>query len=319
MGEEQEEKEVAKEVVKKEPRTDGPIICPGHSRPVPFCTYSKITEYGYFLMSACLDGKAMLREGPSGNWIGTFLGHKGAVWCARLNEDATQACTAAADFTAKLWNAETGECLHTFTHKHIVKQAVFSKDSQKLFTGGAEKKLRIYDLENQDAEPQILMGHTESISFLELLPDPNMVVSGGIKESQLRLWDLRSGECVKELASSDPLTGMSMSHDQSTICSTAGKTVTMWDSKTFEKIKSFELPRVVDCVAFDPNIKKFVTGSDCELWVRVYDFESGKELACNKGHHGPVRSVDCSPDGKQYVSGSEDGTLRIWEYANIKA
>ena len=31
-----------------------PLICPGHSRPIPFISYSKQTDDGVFLISACL-------------------------------------------------------------------------------------------------------------------------------------------------------------------------------------------------------------------------------------------------------------------------
>ena len=119
-----------------------PLICPGHSRPVAGIEFSAETDDGVFLISACHDKTAMIRSGETGDWIGTFEGHKGAVWGAALNIPATRAATASGDFSAKVWDALTGDELLELKHRHIVRCVDWSADSTTLVTGGKEAKVR---------------------------------------------------------------------------------------------------------------------------------------------------------------------------------
>lgn len=148
-----------------------PLTCHGHTRPVVYLSFSDITDTGYYLISACkgkskqchrpiandspeflaLDGKPMLRRGETGDWIGTFEGHKGAVWGVALDGKAIRAASGSADFEAKIWNAVTGSELSSLPHKHIVKCVSFSHDDSKLVTGSYEKLIRIFDLERLDS------------------------------------------------------------------------------------------------------------------------------------------------------------------------
>ena len=77
-----------------------PLVAPGHTRPVTHLSFSPLLEDGrYLLISGCKDGNPMLREW-TGDWIGTFVGHKGAVWSTKLSWDSSRAASGSADFTA---------------------------------------------------------------------------------------------------------------------------------------------------------------------------------------------------------------------------
>lgn len=167
----------------------------------------------------------MLREW-TGDWIGTFVGHKGAVWSTKLSRDGSRAASGSADFTAcvfymygsrrvcgvaltgfcrKIWDTYSGQPLHSFPHNHIVRSVAISPSGTHLLTGGQEKKVRIFDIGRPDAEPDILsegngQSHDGTVKSVVWF-DENTGVSGGedgvikwvlLSYSRISVW-LRNG------------------------------------------------------------------------------------------------------------------------------
>ncbi|XP_067947921.1 serine-threonine kinase receptor-associated protein-like [Watersipora subatra] len=288
-----------------------PISCAGHTRPVVDLNFSGITAYGYFLISACKDGQPMLRQGETGDWVGTFEGHKGAVWGAAINSDASRAATGAADFSAKIWDAEKGIELLTLPHKHIVKSVHFSSDSSHLLTGSNEMLLRIYDLNKPDEDPLVFSGHEGTIKAAKFTNDDQMVVSAS-SDKTIRVWNAKDGDLVKTLQFEKEPMAIEIAKEASRLVVAHDMSVLFYDTDTWELVKEFQTPTPVFAASYLPERNIFVCGGD-DFKMYKYDYSSGEELEAVKGHFGPVHCVQFSPDGEIYASGSEDGTLRLWQ------
>jgi serine-threonine kinase receptor-associated protein len=268
----------------------------------------------------------MLRDW-TGDWIGTFIGHKGAVWSTKLSADGSRAVSGSADFTAKFWDTYTGSPLHSFPHDHIVRTVAISPNSSHILTGGHEKKMRLFDLARPEAEPNFFVkaegggtAHDGNIRSLVWDPQSAAAVSAG-EDKVIRWWDLRTQQEIQTLPLPDNITSMELSAPTAKLCVTSGKHVSFVPlSLNGGPAYTLELPHGASSASLHPTLRdRFVVGSTDDPWVRVYEYESGEQREVYKGHHGPVHCVEYSPDGELYATGSEDGTIRLWQTTPGKA
>lgn len=294
-----------------------PLTCSGHTRPVVFLAFSDYNEEdsaNYYMISACKDGKPMLRQGDTGDWIGTFTGHKGAVWGVDLNRIATKAASGAADFSAKVWDAVSGEEELNLQHKHIVKSVNFSDDSVNLATGSNDKIIRIFDLDKSNDGPKATFeGHTGGVKqVLFHGSDGRRLISCG-DDKTIRLWDTVSGKETKKVELDCAAGGFELEKDSGNILTVAhGQTVSFYNANNLDLIRKVSVPSVVYTASLLLSNKIFICGGE-DFKLYKYNFETGTEIDSFKGHFGPVHCVRFSPDGELYASGSEDGTLRLWQ------
>jgi WD40 repeat protein len=99
-------------------------------RPLTEISFVEDGEDKTLLVSSAHDKTPQIRNGETGDWIGSFHGHKGAVWSVKVDSlTRTLAVTASGDFSSKLWCVTTGKELFEFKHKHVVKSADFTSVS----------------------------------------------------------------------------------------------------------------------------------------------------------------------------------------------
>lgn len=249
----------------------------------------------------------MLRDGLTGDWIGTFIGHKGAVWSARLSSDASLAATGSADFSAKIWDTFTGEQLMDLQHSHIVRAVAFPGTpgrADKAATGGMEKKLRIWDLgrlSQNSSSPtnghssipeaqEIGAGvHGNSIKSIIWSRDNANVLTTACDDRKIRWWDLRQavpiashdvdgliGSCELNEGVDRMATNVGGSGVMSVA---AGKNVYFFDGgRPGSLVKHIKMDTEVASVALNGAARRFVTGGSGDTWVHVWDYDSETEV-----------------------------------------
>ncbi|WP_245894132.1 WD40 repeat domain-containing protein [Chamaesiphon polymorphus] len=109
------------------------------------------------------------------------------------------------DSSVKLWNADSGECYQTLCgHTGILGAVAFSPDGKILASGRSDLTIRLWDVSTEECF-HVLTGHTSGVTSVCFLPvdparpietQPQILVSGSHDET-IRLWDIKTGECVR--------------------------------------------------------------------------------------------------------------------------
>lgn len=310
------------------------VVSRGHSRPLAEISFIEDGPDNTLLVSAAHDKIPQIRNGETGDWIGSFHGHKGAVWSAKIDLlTRTLAVTASGDFSAKLWCVATGKELFEFKHKHVVKTVDFAMDTLKIASGCQDGLMRIFDTcrpEQAAVEYKVSSsGLAESISKLSWSTEHKDLLIIAKKNGLLEKIDTRIDSNKAVVASAVVPSGgenvidLELNSNHGIIMVASGKKVCSYGINGLELIKEFDMPNPMTFkeeggVSLSPDGKKFIAGGS-DLWLREFDYHSGEVLRTLKGHHGPIRCVRYHPSGNMGASGSEDATIRLWDLSYVSS
>lgn len=108
-----------------------PIILHGHSRPVAHVTFN---QEGDLLFSCGLDKKVMLWRAETGERIGTYDGHTGAVRRLSVTYNSSRLATAGADESVRIWDVSSGRELSCTKQQTTVRSVDWDASGSSLLT-----------------------------------------------------------------------------------------------------------------------------------------------------------------------------------------
>ncbi len=152
-----------------------------------------------------------------------------------------------------------------------------------------------------------------NVNAISLSADASYLASG-LSDGSLRLWDLRRGQQVLNLAAEGgEVLSVAISPD-STRIATAGKggAATLWNLANGTKSTAYEgHGGAVLTIGFSADGTKVMTGS-ADQTARLWDARTGQELFRLEGHKGAVTSVVMTANGKRIFTAGADNMIRVW-------
>uniref|UniRef100_G3PF97 Bromo domain-containing protein n=1 Tax=Gasterosteus aculeatus aculeatus TaxID=481459 RepID=G3PF97_GASAC len=222
-----------------------------------------------------------------------ILGHLSSVYCVTFDRTGRRIFTGSDDCLVKIWGTDDGRLLATLRgHAAEISDMTVSYENTMIAAGSCDKTIRVWCLQTC-APLAVLEGHAASITSLQFSP-------------------LCCGS--KRYLSSTGADG--------TIC------FWQWDARTLKfcqrpsKFTERSRPGVqMICSSFsagDPFLSlcgMFLATGSTDHIIRVYYFGSGQpeKISELESHTDKVDSIQFSHCSDRFVSGSRDGTARIWQ------
>lgn len=253
-----------------------PLTCHGHTRPITQLAFSGLKEDGScYLITASKDSSAMLLDGITGDWIGTLTDHKGAVWACKVSNDCTIAATGSADFSAKIFSAESGELIANFAHSHIVRSVDLS--DKLLLTGSYEKLVKIFDLNKPESGPIVKgEGHTQGVRHALFTHDGSKAISTSGDKS-IKFWDTKTMEEIKSIELETVPNSIEISPDGKILSVCHESLVSFWDIESMTLNKEIKVPTQVLSSSLHPSGNTFVCGGE-DFQLYKYNYSDGTLL-----------------------------------------
>ncbi|MGB0385110.1 MAG: WD40 repeat domain-containing serine/threonine protein kinase [Ardenticatenaceae bacterium] len=275
-----------------------------------------VSPNGQWLASGTGNATVVLWESSDGTLLKSLEGHTSRVTSVAFSPDGSLLASGSEDQSVRLWDIPSGtlsQSLEGHTdYTDQVTSLAFRPDDQLIAFGSTDGTLSLWQLDDLSLHTLEGPGHTDRVTSVAFSPDGTLLASGSTDDT-VRLWQVSDRTLLATLEGhSYGVSSVAFSPNGVLLASgSSDGTVRISQLPDGQLLTTLDRHNQnVTTVAFSPDDQTIAAGSsdgNIYLW-RISD---RMLLTTLPGHSSRVNRILFTPDGK-ILSGSEDGTLRLW-------
>jgi WD40 repeat protein len=264
------------------------------------------------------DTAAATRLANMGMWV------EGMPWAIAFSPDGQRLVSGHSTGTVQVWDASNGRPLLWLTgHEDSVGAVTFSPDGQRIISGSrGDGTIRVWDLA-QEPVLGYLKGHPDGIQELIFSTEGQRLVTRSANGT-VWLWSAGDGIPVACLHRSSGVVfeGGGAHHslfaDGQHVVHLSTEGIKVWDA-----VHGAEVGHVPSRtyfwsshLVFSPDGQRYLAFGRTAKTAEIIAIADGTCLARLESHEDDITCMAFAPDGQRVVSGSKDGTMRLWDACN---
>ena len=272
-----------------------------------------ISADGQKLVSASFDTTLAIWDLIRGVRLHTLAHHTESVTAMLLTADGRHAISASWDTTLRVWDLENEEAIPT-GHAWPINALALSADGRQALSHSVNGMCAIWDVASS-AELSTTPGWVRNNAIATFLADGSRLVVA-LSSGGLAVCDTGDGTQTMILAGNgQPVSTLAATRDGRFVAAgLPDGTVEVWNLSTGELIWSGSMKGgTVTALALTDEyvFASFHDGKNGSL--AAWEMKSALQVAARKVYGRRVTALAAAHDGQRMVSGSDDGTIEVWD------